>query len=280
MNNSTAAENNKAIVLEAFETLFNKRDYDAAARLWSPDYVQHSAHIGPGREGLFSLVRGLPASLRYESDIVVAEGDYVILHGRFSGIGLPSSWIAADIVRLKDGILVEHWDVIEDEAGQAQSKSGKAMFGVLFPATPKNARHLLEEFTAGSFRDPRQAAAMFAEDGVLEMPYLKSLGIAPSYKGRAEIEDFLKFVRDLYPDMDFHNVKIVMETADQALGEYEFTAVSRKTDRMIHQLFLGRLVAENGKIKLLRESLNMVELGLAIYPNGLADFAGVNSSSK
>jgi uncharacterized protein len=136
----------------------------------------------------------------------------------------------------------------------------------------KNARQLLEEFTAGSFRDPRQAAAMFAEDGALEMPYLESLGFAPSYRGRAKIADFLTFVRDLYPDMDFYNVKVVMETADQALGEYEFSAVSTKTGRLIHQLFFGRLVAENGQIKLLRESLNLVELILAIYPNGVADF--------
>jgi hypothetical protein len=61
-----------------------------------------------------------------------------------------------------------------------------------------------------------------------------------------------------------------METVDQALGEYEFSALSSKTGRLIHQLFFGRLVAENGKIKLLRESLNLVELSLAIYPNGLA----------
>jgi hypothetical protein len=79
-------------------------------------------------------------------------------------------------------------------------------------------------------------------------------------------------VRDLYPDMDFDNVKIVMENPEQVLGEYEFTAVSSKTGRTIHQLFIGRLMAENGKIKLLRESLNLVELGLAVYPNGLADF--------
>jgi predicted SnoaL-like aldol condensation-catalyzing enzyme len=129
----TTTEKNKAIVLEAFDTLFNKRDYAAAERFWSPDYVQHSAHIEPGREGLFSLIKGLPASLRHEPGVIVAEGDYVILHGRFSGIGLPANWIAADIILLKEGILVEHWDVIEDEATLEQSKSGKPMFGTQFP---------------------------------------------------------------------------------------------------------------------------------------------------
>ena len=108
-------ENNKAFVLEAFETLFNKRDYVAAERFWSPNYIQHSAHIPPGREGLFNMIKGLPDDFRYENGLVVANGDYVLLHGRFSGIGLPANWIVADIVRLANGKLTEHWDVVQDE---------------------------------------------------------------------------------------------------------------------------------------------------------------------
>jgi predicted SnoaL-like aldol condensation-catalyzing enzyme len=130
----TTPEQNKAIVLEAFDTLFNKHDVAAAERFWSPDYTQHSAHIPAGREGLFTLVRSVPDTMRYENQLIVAEGDYVMLHGRFSGIGRPSDWIVADIVRLKDGILQEHWDVIQDEAKQAESVSGLPMFGDLFPA--------------------------------------------------------------------------------------------------------------------------------------------------
>src|SRR3979490_1225002 len=103
-------ERNKALVLEAFDTLFNKRDYDAAARFWSPNYIQHSAHIEPGREGLFNLIKGAPASLKYEPGVIVAEGDFVIAHGRFSGTGLPKHWIAADVVRIADGGLAEHGD--------------------------------------------------------------------------------------------------------------------------------------------------------------------------
>jgi predicted SnoaL-like aldol condensation-catalyzing enzyme len=126
-------EKNKAIVPEAFDTLFNKRDYTAAEQFWSPNYIQHSAHIKPGRDGLFSLIKAAPPSLRYEPGVTLAEGDYVIVHGRFSNIGLPVNWIAADIVRLKDGILVEHWDVIQDEATEQKSKSGNPMFGDAFP---------------------------------------------------------------------------------------------------------------------------------------------------
>jgi predicted SnoaL-like aldol condensation-catalyzing enzyme len=127
-------EKNKAIVLEAFDTLFNKRDYAAAKRFWSDRYIQHSAHIAPGRQGLFDLIQSLPATLRYENQLIVAEGDYVIAHGRFTGNGRPSAWIAADVVRFEDGKLAEHWDVLQDEATRAQSASGLPMFGDRFPA--------------------------------------------------------------------------------------------------------------------------------------------------
>ena len=129
-----AAESSKALVLEAFDTLFNKRDYAAAARLWSPTYIQHSAHIPPGRDGLFNLVKSLPSTLKYESGTIMAEGDLVIAHGRYSGHGRPANWIVADIVRIRDGVLTEHWDVIQDEATRESSKSGLPMFGDEFPS--------------------------------------------------------------------------------------------------------------------------------------------------
>jgi predicted SnoaL-like aldol condensation-catalyzing enzyme len=128
----TIESKNKKIVLEAFDTLFNKRDYAAAEKFWSPAYIQHSAHIAPGREGLFNLVKGIPATLRYEPGEIVAEGDLVIVHGRYSGIGQPANWIVADIVRIKAGVLAEHWDVIQDEATRSSSKSGLPMFGDKF----------------------------------------------------------------------------------------------------------------------------------------------------
>ena len=119
-------EQNKALVLEAFDTLFNKRDYEAAARFWSDTYIQHSAHIEPGRNGLFSLIRSAPDTLRYEHQLIV--------HGRFSGTGRPVAWVAADIVRIENGRLTEHWDVLQDEVTQAESKSGLPMFGDHFTA--------------------------------------------------------------------------------------------------------------------------------------------------
>jgi predicted SnoaL-like aldol condensation-catalyzing enzyme len=132
MSKTTPAQN-KALVLEAFDTLFNKRDYTAAERFWSDRYIQHSAHIAPGRDGLFNLIRALPDSLKYENHLILAEGDYVIAHGRFSGHGQPAAWIAADVIRMEDGKFAEHWDVLQDEATKDQSVSGLPMFGDRFP---------------------------------------------------------------------------------------------------------------------------------------------------
>jgi len=126
-------EKNKSLVREAFHTLFNKRDYTAAEKFWSPKYIQHSARIEPGRDGLFNLVKRSPSSLRYEPGLIVADGDYVIVHGRFSGFGAPVNWIAADILRIENGIFVEHWDVLQDEATEDESLSKAPMFGSSFP---------------------------------------------------------------------------------------------------------------------------------------------------
>jgi predicted SnoaL-like aldol condensation-catalyzing enzyme len=129
----TKEQRNKALVLEAFDTLFNKRDYVAAERYWSHHYIQHSAHIEPGRDGLFTLIKSVPSTLKYEPGVIVADGDFVIVHGRFSGHGRPQNWIAADILRIVDGVLVEHWDVLQDEVSEGESKSGLPMFGSTFP---------------------------------------------------------------------------------------------------------------------------------------------------
>jgi predicted SnoaL-like aldol condensation-catalyzing enzyme len=128
----TIESKNQALVLKTFDTLFNQRDYVAAEQYWSPDYIQHSAHIAPGREGLFNLIKSLPPTLRYEPGTIVAEGDFAIVHGRFSGNGRPVAWIAADILRIQNEILVEHWDVLQDEARRQESKSGLPMFGDKF----------------------------------------------------------------------------------------------------------------------------------------------------
>jgi predicted SnoaL-like aldol condensation-catalyzing enzyme len=126
----TTPEQNKALVLEAFDTLL--RGYDAASRFSSDNYTQHSDHIEPGREGLFGLAQPSrqPA---LEHGLILAEGDYVIVHGRFSGHERPAAWVAADVVRMENGVPAEHWRVLQDEATKADSKSQLPMFGDHFP---------------------------------------------------------------------------------------------------------------------------------------------------
>jgi predicted SnoaL-like aldol condensation-catalyzing enzyme/predicted ester cyclase len=127
---------NRNFVLRAFDTLFNQRDYETASKLWSPDYIQHSAHIPPGRDGLFNLVRSAPPEMRYENHMVAADGDYVLLHGRFTHNGRPRAWVAGDVIRVADGVIVEHWDTLQDEVTREESKSGLPMFGDAFPTAP------------------------------------------------------------------------------------------------------------------------------------------------
>ena len=128
------SETNGGIVREAFEILFNKHDYAAAERFWSKDYIQHSAHIPPGRDGLFETVKSRPPEYAYELELIMAENDMVMLRGRFSGRGpgMPA-WIALDVVRMQDGFVTEHWDVLEEEASRESSISGLPMFGDRFP---------------------------------------------------------------------------------------------------------------------------------------------------
>ena len=132
----TTPADNKAFVLKAFDTLFNKRDFAAAEKFWSQKYIQHSAHIPPGREGLFALVKAAPPEMRYENHVVGVDGDFVLLHGRFTHNGRPRSWIAGDIVRIENGLLAEHWDTLQDECTREESKSGHPMFGDRFPESP------------------------------------------------------------------------------------------------------------------------------------------------
>jgi predicted SnoaL-like aldol condensation-catalyzing enzyme len=130
---TTAEERNRTLVLGVFDTLANRRDFVAAQRFWSPDYIQHSARIPPGRNGLFNLVEASPPDRRYENALTVADGDYVMLHGRLSTTGPQADRIAVDIVRLKDGLIAQHWDVVQDEATGEESKSRLPMFGDAFP---------------------------------------------------------------------------------------------------------------------------------------------------
>ena len=129
---TASEEKNTALVLEALETLFNRKDYEKAARFWSDTYVQHSRHVPAGREGLFGLVRSL-SDIRFEYDMVIAKDDFVWVHSRYTSSATPAALIAVDILRIEDGKLVEHWDVLQDEPKRSESAGGYPMFGNTFP---------------------------------------------------------------------------------------------------------------------------------------------------
>jgi predicted SnoaL-like aldol condensation-catalyzing enzyme len=118
---------NKAIVLAALTGAFAGHDVSVFDRYFAEDYIQHNTFIPPFREGLRSLAAQLPAGSNYEPGMIVGEGDYVMIHGRYSGHQLVPQ-IIADIFRLKDGLLVEHWDVIQNEVTPGLTKSGNAQF--------------------------------------------------------------------------------------------------------------------------------------------------------
>lgn len=129
---TASEEKNTALVLEALETLFNRKDYEKAAQFWSDTYVQHSRHVPAGRDGLFGLVRSF-SDIRFEYDMVIAKDDFVWVHSRYTSSATPAALIAVDILRIEDGKLVEHWDVLQDEPKRSESAGGYPMFGKAFP---------------------------------------------------------------------------------------------------------------------------------------------------
>ena len=134
----------------------------------------------------------------------------------------------------------------------------------------RTARQLLLAFLE-QVQQPEVTHELFADDGVYEAPYLESLGVPWRYRGRAEVAQHLDEIRELFPTLTFHDFLIVADTPECVVAEYQFTTRSSRTGRMIHQLIVGRLEAADGKIQLLRESLNLMELALALYRRGLAD---------
>ena len=131
------------------------------------------------------------------------------------------------------------------------------------------ARTLLEAYISGS---ASQSASLFAEDGILELPYLADLGVEPHYVGPRAIEAFLTFLHEkMYPGFKFVDVQIYIENSDQAFGEYTIRQKSGISGKLINQRFFGHCVTKMGKIVLLREALNVLAAADAMFPGGAAD---------
>jgi ketosteroid isomerase-like protein len=134
----------------------------------------------------------------------------------------------------------------------------------------KNAVQLLQMYLE-SIQSPGAAAALFAEDGVLELPYLESLDIVPRAQGRVAIEAFISSLLSKVPGFKFGNVRFLIDTPDQVFAEYSVEALVPTTGRIYRQMYAGRLVAHEGKIQLLRESLDTVAAAKAFAPADSVD---------
>ena len=136
----------------------------------------------------------------------------------------------------------------------------------------KDSKALLLEYLA-SIRDPERAASLFAEDGVFELPFLRSLGVEPRYSGRREITALLHKLLEIYPNFTFapEDTRILIDTREKTFAEYVAHGRAAATGRIAHHLFTGYLVAEAGQIKLLRETFNPLTMAQAQLPNGAAD---------
>lgn len=120
-------ERNKALVLDAMTSLFQRHDVSAVERLYAPDYIQHNPHIPQGRSALVALVSQLSQDVFYEPGLIVAEGDLVAIHGRISGWA-DTPQVVIDVFRVEQGRLAEHWDVMQNEVPATDGVSGIAMF--------------------------------------------------------------------------------------------------------------------------------------------------------
>src|SRR5271170_3789970 len=142
----------------------------------------------------------------------------------------------------------------------------------------KTAKELLQAYIEGSARD---AAALFADKGALELPYLADLGVEPRYEGPQTIAAFLTFLHEkMYPGFKFVDVKIYIDTPDQAFGEYTIHQKSGISGKDVRQRFFGHCTSANGKIVLLREALNVLAAADGMFPGGVADIVEKRAAAE
>lgn len=120
---------NKMLVVTAMDAVFNQGDTAAVLKYWSEDYVQHNPQFPNGRDVILNFARNRPAGLKFEPGLVMAEGDLVMVHSRYTGFG-PNPMVIVDILRVKKGKLVEHWDIMQEEVPADKSANGNPMFPI------------------------------------------------------------------------------------------------------------------------------------------------------
>jgi predicted SnoaL-like aldol condensation-catalyzing enzyme/predicted ester cyclase len=256
-----SAEETKAFVLMAFDMLFNERDYAKAAQFWSDRYIQHSAHIPPGRDGLFDLVRAAPPSLRYENHCIAVDGDMVLLHGRFTGNGRPRAWIAGDVLRMEDGLLAEHWDTLQDEVTKEESKSGQPMFGGSFaqqptggavPLTKDEARKIVSPLYEALNQPARKdVAALLAKAA---NPDYRSYHTNEESLSREQLADIFKMIGAAVPDLRW-TIEDIQTYGDQIVVRGKATGTptgefwgAKPTGKSFDTMAIDIFTVKNGKL--------------------------------
>ena len=125
----TAAANeaaNKALVLKVLAELFANRDVSVLDRYYTDRLIQHDPRFPDGTDGLRAGVTA-NANLHYQAGMVATDGDIVMVHGRYEGLG-PKPMVGVDIYRVEDGRIAEHWDALQEEV--TPTASGHPMFTV------------------------------------------------------------------------------------------------------------------------------------------------------
>jgi predicted SnoaL-like aldol condensation-catalyzing enzyme/predicted ester cyclase len=256
-----STEDTKAFVLMAFDTLFNKRDYAKAAQFWSEGYIQHSAHIPPGRDGLFNLVRAAPPSLRYENHCVAVDGDMVLLHGRFTGNGRPRAWIAGDVLRMEGGLLAEHWDTLQDEATKEESKSGQPMFGSSFAQQSTGGAVSLTKDEARKIVTPlyealnqpakKDVAALLAKAANADY---RSYHTNEESVSRGQLADIFKMIGAAVPDLSW-TIEDIQTCGDQIVVRGKATGTptgefwgAKPTGKSFNTMAIDIFTVKNGKL--------------------------------
>jgi ketosteroid isomerase-like protein len=137
----------------------------------------------------------------------------------------------------------------------------------------RTAKELLLSYLE-NINDANKLIELFADDATIELPYLGSLGMPWQWHGKDVLNQFLRSLPQTFSGFIFWNIRIHIDTPDQVFGEYDVDATVVATGLPYKQAYMGRLVAENGKIKLIREALDMVQVAKSMFPAGVPGLPG------
>ena len=108
---------NLDLVLALFEQVLGPMDSSAVDRFIAPDYIQHNQMAEPGREGLkkfLDMIRSKTPNAVHHVKRAFVDGDHVIVHYHVRRWPEDLGWAVIDIFRIENGLIAEHWDVMQD----------------------------------------------------------------------------------------------------------------------------------------------------------------------